>query len=118
VRVLLTGLLAGAAAFIAVALLTAGDDEAAPARAAAPPSGAAAFARMGCGRCHKLAAAGADGHFAPSLDDRLPDHTRASLRAAILHPPTGSMMPENFGERMNDPELDRLVSFLLSASRR
>ena len=81
-------------------------------------SGRAVFARMGCGGCHTLAAAGSRGEFGPDLDQRLPAHDRASLIAQITRPPTDgdefSMMPRNFGGRMNATELNELVDFLLS----
>ena len=80
--------------------------------------GRALFARMGCASCHTLAAAGSTGEFGPNLDERLRAHTAASLEATILDPPgsggfTG--MPEDFGARMSDAELDTLVSFLLAS---
>jgi hypothetical protein len=33
----------------------------------------------------------------------------------IVSPPGGSLMPEDFGERMTDAELDELVDFLLAS---
>jgi mono/diheme cytochrome c family protein len=122
------GLAAAAAAF-AVVLLTTDDDGngrvpeggqvAAPAPAAGVPegheAGLAVFTRMGCGGCHRLAAANSTGPIGPDLDDRLPDHTRESLTAQILSPQAGSIMPEDFGERMSDEELTALVDFLLAA---
>ena len=124
------GIAAAAAAFAVVLLTTdddgngrapAGEQVAAPAPAALPPevparheAGFAAFNRMGCGGCHRLAAAGSSGPIGPDLDALLPDHTRKSLRAAILSPPPLALMPDNFGERMSDAELDALVGFLLA----
>ncbi len=82
-------------------------------------SGRAVFARMGCGACHTLAAAGSLGEMGPDLDQRLPSHTRASLVERITRGPsadgTFSPMPDNFGDRLNDEELDALVDFLLAA---
>jgi cytochrome c oxidase subunit II len=80
--------------------------------------GRALFARMGCASCHTLAAAGSTGEFGPNLDQRLRAHTAASLEATILDPPGPrgfSGMPEDFGRRMSDAELDTLVSFLLAS---
>lgn len=80
--------------------------------------GRVVFARMGCGACHTLAAAGSKGEFGPSLDERLPAHTAASLRATILDPPgSGGFfgMPTDFGERLDDAELDALVRFLIES---
>ena len=98
----------------------------APGRAVATAdsqSGRMVFARMGCGSCHTLAAAGSRGEIGPDLDQRLPTHDRASLIAKItMTPPEGggetfSAMPQNFGERMNAAELDALVDFLLAQRR-
>ncbi len=80
--------------------------------------GRALFARMGCASCHTLAAAGSTGEFGPNLDQRLRAHTAASLEATILDPPGPrgfSGMPEDFGTRMSDAELDTLVNFLLAS---
>jgi mono/diheme cytochrome c family protein len=120
---------AAAAAAFAVVLVTTDDDGgdgrapeggevAAPAPAETVPAGRqaglAVFTRMGCGGCHTLAVAGSTGPVGPDLGERLPHHTRESLSAAILSPPVGSIMPDNFGERMSDDELATLVDFLLA----
>jgi cytochrome c oxidase subunit II len=85
----------------------------------ADESGHAVFVRMGCGSCHTLAAAGSAGTIGPNLDQRLNRHTRESLIARITAAPseteTFSVMPTDFGSRMNPRELDALVSFLLAA---
>ena len=87
-------------------------------------SGRAVFARMGCGSCHRLAAAAGTGTVGPDLDLRLPSYDAASLRAKIVDPyPAGeaqyfAAMPTNFGTRMSEAELDALVSFLLATARR
>jgi mono/diheme cytochrome c family protein len=121
------GLAAAAAAF-AVVLLTTDDDGngrgpdggqlAAPAPGETLPEGLegglAIFTRMGCGGCHRLAAAHSSGPIGPNLDERLPDHTRESLTGVILSPPSYSIMPSDFGERMTDAELATLVDFLLA----
>jgi mono/diheme cytochrome c family protein len=121
------GVAAAAAAF-AVVLLTTDDDgngrapDGGQVAAAAPgeplpeglEGGLAVFTRMGCGGCHRLAAAQSSGPIGPDLDARLPDHTRKSLRAAILSPPPLAAMPDDFGERMSDAELNALVDFLLA----
>jgi cytochrome c551/c552 len=121
------GLAAAALAFAVVALgvgIQSGsrDEDRAAAAAAAHSeheSGRAVFARMGCGSCHTLAAAGAMGQIGPNLDARLARHTRASLMARITAPPSDpegfSMMPTNFASRMDARELDALVRFLLAS---
>jgi mono/diheme cytochrome c family protein len=121
------GLAAAALAFAVVALgvgIQSGsrDEDRAAAAAAAHSeheSGRAVFARMGCGSCHTLAAAGAMGQIGPNLDARLARHTRASLMARITAPPCVhdgfSMMPKYFASRMDARELDALVRFLLAS---
>ena len=83
---LVAGLAAAALAFGAVALavgIHGGSDN--PRASAAPEdgSGRAVFARMGCGSCHSLAAAGSTGEMGPDLDSALEHHTRATLIAQI-----------------------------------
>lgn len=121
------GVAAAAAAF-AVVMLTTDDDGngrapdsgqvAAPAPGEPLPAGLegglAVFTRMGCGGCHRLAAAHSSGPIAPNLDERLPNHTRESLTTKITSPGPYSGMPDDFGERMSDAELDALVDFLLA----
>jgi cytochrome c oxidase subunit II len=119
------GLAAAAAAFAVIALTSgdgaqrrdsAGGGAAASSAAFGPtPDGLAVFNRMGCGGCHRLAAAHSSGPVAPNLDEELPGHTRVSLRAAILSPPPLGMMPGDFGERMSEAELEALVDFLLAS---
>ena len=109
---LAAGVAAATAAFAIVALTT-GDG--AERRAVANPDGLAIFSSMGCGGCHELAAANSSGPIGPNLDERLPSHTRESLRAAILSPPPAAMMPQDFGERMSDAELEALIGFLLAS---
>ena len=132
------GVAVAAAVFAVVLLATSGgsggDAGAAGAQGSAPgPAAAAAtgsaptttgraaaagrlvFAEMGCGSCHRLAAAGSSGPIGPSLDDALPRHTRASLLAKIRDPGTGSVMPGDFARRMSPAQLQALVAFLLAA---
>jgi cytochrome c oxidase subunit 2 len=128
------GGIAAAAATFAVVMAVDGDDErggagqsAAAARAEAPPaavraSGRELFFQMGCGSCHRFADAGSTGEIGPDLDERLAAYDRESLRATITGPPgsgpgTFSVMPDNFGARMNARALDALVAYLLASRR-
>ena len=125
------GIIAGGATFAAGAALSADDDPPKPvagATIAAPASeasGAAVFARMACGGCHTLAAANSHGQFAPNLDERLPAHTRASLKAKITNPYPGQQpgrqfvdrMPTDFADRMTEAELDALITYLLASAK-
>ncbi|MGH2798451.1 MAG: c-type cytochrome [Solirubrobacterales bacterium] len=120
---LAVGLLAAAAAFGAVGLLTRDEDprpaaggEAAPSARDSLSGGRAVFVRMGCGGCHRLAAARSEGAIGPDLDERLPGHTRESLTSAIVAPPASGQvgqMPTDYGERLSPDELDDLITFLL-----
>jgi mono/diheme cytochrome c family protein len=115
---LAAGLAAAALAFAVVLAATDGGEPSsgAPAAAAATPaSGRAVFARMGCGSCHTLKAAGSHGVIGPSLDDALAHHTPASLKAKIADPGSGSVMPQDFARRMSATELAALVDFLMAA---
>jgi cytochrome c551/c552 len=80
--------------------------------------GRTVFARMGCGSCHRLAAAGSTGTIGPNLGDRLVGYTPGPLAERIVRPPSDgagfSPMPDDFGERMSHAELDALVAFLLA----
>lgn len=117
---LVAGLAAAALAFGAVALgvgIDGGSDN--PRASAAPQdgSGPAVFARMSCGSCHALAAAGSTGQMGPDLDRALEHHTRATLIAQITAPAGDgrfSAMPDDFASRMSSAELDSLVDFLLA----
>ena len=119
---LVTGVAAACLAFAVVALTSGigGGSKKAPASSPGEFSaGRAVFARMGCGGCHTLAAAGSAGEIGPNLDERLPRHTRASLKARIMMRPSDGvefdMMPRDFRNRLNAEELDALVDFLLAA---
>jgi cytochrome c551/c552 len=121
------GLTAAIATFAIVMAVDGGADEregagqaAAGQVAAAPAGGRALFFEMGCGSCHELAAAGSSGTIGPNLDERLAAHDASSLKSTIVNPPgsgvdTFSVMPDNFGERLSDGELDALVGYLLAA---
>jgi mono/diheme cytochrome c family protein len=89
---------------------------AASAASGASSSGLAVFARMGCGSCHRLEAAGSEGGIGPDLDERLPAHDRESLVAVITDTNRVglSAMPADFGARMSRAELNALVDFLLA----
>jgi cytochrome c oxidase subunit 2 len=86
----------------------------APTASSAHATGLEVFTRLGCGGCHRLAAANSTGPIGPNLDDRLPHHTRDSLTAQILSPSPGTVMPPGLGARMSAAELDALLDFLLS----
>jgi cytochrome c553 len=121
------GLATAAVAFAAVVVATDGEDRPAtapatkasaarraPATTDSADSGPLVFAQMGCGSCHRLAAAGSRAQLGPDLDERLSAHTRGSLRAKITDPGPASMMPGDFARRMSAGDLRALVDFLLA----
>ncbi len=119
------GLVAAAATFVVITAVD-GDDERGgagqTAAAVRPEAGRELFFQMGCGSCHRFADAGSTGVIGPDLDERLAAYDRRSLRATIVTPPgsaagTFSVMPDNFGARMNSQALDSLVAYLLAARR-
>ena len=118
---LLASALAAVLTFGVVAAVDDQDSAPTPAKPAQEAAGQAAFTRMACGSCHTLAAAGARGQVGPNLDDRLPSYDAASLKAKIADPYRGrgansiDAMPQDFGKRLSNRELDALVLFLLAA---
>jgi len=119
---LAAGLVVGAGTFGVLAIAD-GNDSAPRAAsdrtdASTRDGGKAIFARMGCGSCHRLAAAGSSGVIGPNLDVRLAGHTAATLAERITRRAPGetfTTMPDDFGDRMTDGELDELVRFLLAS---
>jgi predicted ferric reductase/mono/diheme cytochrome c family protein len=88
-------------------------DESGPSRAAPAGSGdgMAIFASAGCGDCHALAAAGADGTVGPDLDETNPD---AALVRDVVTNGRGSMPA--FDAELTPEEIDRLAAFVSSAA--
>jgi mono/diheme cytochrome c family protein len=120
---LAAGLAAAALAFVVVLLASrsGGEPASAPTRVAPAADraniapGRLVFAQMGCGSCHTLAAAGSKGVIGPSLDARLPRITREAVRAKIVAPGQGSVMPPDFARRMSSADVQALVDFLMAA---
>ena len=111
---LVAGGLACAGAALTVAAFAAGGDE--PVRATVPArDGLAVFIAQGCGSCHRFAPAESVGPIGPDLGVALQDKDVASVKDAILAPSPGGPMPEDFATRISPPDLERLVTFLLSA---
>jgi cytochrome c oxidase subunit II len=79
------------------------------------------FAAQGCGSCHTLAAANAEGTVGPDLGN-LSNTQESYVEESIVEPgakvaqgfPDG-VMPEDFGDKLSDEELDALVSYLLES---
>ena len=88
-------------------------------------SGEEIFANAGCNGCHQLDAAGAVGGVGPSLNDVGARLSSDGIKASIVNPneviaevcPAGpcpeGVMPQNFGERLTEDQLETLTAYLL-----
>jgi cytochrome c oxidase subunit 2 len=87
----------------------------------AAAEGEALFNENGCGSCHTLAAAGADGTVGPDLG-QLSNTDEAYVRESIVDPSAevvegfrDGVMPQDFGDKLSREEIDALVEYLLKA---
>jgi mono/diheme cytochrome c family protein len=100
--------------------------EAPPAEAAGDPAAGKevfASAQPACASCHTLEAAGASQTLGPNLDEGLADKDAAFIRESIVNPDaevtegfSDALMPEDYGEKLSDQELDDLVAFLVDST--
>ena len=103
---------AGAAAFVAVAVLVERSAEpAAPTTPGSVAEGKAVFASAGCGACHALADAGASGAVGPDLDAATP---AAELVADRVRNGQGAM-PAFAGE-LTDAEIAAVAAYVAAAA--
>jgi uncharacterized membrane protein len=104
---------AGAAAFVAVAVTVEQQDG--PAGASTTPAsiarGKQVFASAGCAACHTLADAGASGTIGPSLDAARPS---ASLVAERVRNGQGAM--PSFAGRLSAGEIDAVAAYVANAA--
>jgi mono/diheme cytochrome c family protein len=80
-------------------------------------------ANPACGSCHTLEAAGANQTLGPNLDDVLAGQDAASIRESIVEPDAeitegyaDNLMPEDYGETLDEQQLGDLVAFLAESS--
>jgi mono/diheme cytochrome c family protein len=90
-----------------------------------PAAGKAIFASAGCGTCHTLQDAGANGTVGPNFDDVLkgkdPDFIRESIidpNAEIADGFEPGVMPQTYGDQFDDKQLSDLVAYLADATAR
>ncbi|CAN5254733.1 hypothetical protein BH18ACT14_BH18ACT14_02220 [soil metagenome] len=90
-----------------------------------PAAGKAIFTSAGCGTCHTLQDAGTNGTVGPNLDDVLkgkdPDFIRESIvdpNAEIADGFEPGVMPQTFGDQLDDKQLSDLVAYLADATAR
>jgi cytochrome c oxidase subunit 2 len=94
-------------------------------------AGAAVFKNNQCGACHTLAAAGATGTTGPDLDKLAAEAQAAGkpledfIRESITDPEAyiqkgypKNVMPATFGSSLSKQELDSLVQYLISSSKK
>ena len=94
-------------------------------RAASGPPGLAVFQQNGCGSCHTLKSAGANGKVGPDLDNLKQEAAKANhgpLKAfihesivkpsAYIAPGYPDAMPPIFGTQIPPDKLDQLVTYL------
>jgi len=77
------------------------------------------FANNGCGSCHTLAIAQSTGTVGPDLDQLLPGQSKAEIDKSIVDPNAvitkgfkANVMPDNFGQVIDQQDLKELVDFL------
>jgi mono/diheme cytochrome c family protein len=88
-----------------------------------PAAGKAVFEEQNCAQCHTLADAGAAGTLGPNLDEALAGQDAASVEQSILDPDAeisegfpDNLMPEDYGEKLDDKQVGDLVAYLLDAT--
>jgi mono/diheme cytochrome c family protein len=101
---------------------TTGEAEPPPPPAAAagdPAAGEAVFAAQGCGGCHTFSAAGTSASVGPDLDEALQGQDPEVIGEAIVDPNkeitsgyAPNIMPQDFGQKLSQKQLDDLVAFL------
>jgi len=84
------------------------------------PNGKIVFSSQGCGSCHTFKAASATGTVGPDLDTALKGKDAAFVHESIVDPNkeiasgyAAGIMPEDFGQKLSQKQLDDLVAFLL-----
>lgn len=82
-------------------------------------AGAQVFANNGCGGCHTLAAANSGGTTGPDLDEVLPGQSEEMIKESVVNPEaelakgySAGIMPQEFGEKLSEEELEQLVKYL------
>jgi len=94
-----------------------------PAPEGDPAAGRTIFEAQGCGGCHSFSAAGTSSEVGPDLDEALQGKDPGFIRESIVDPNkeiasgfAPNVMPQDFGEKLSDKELDDLVAFLTTSS--
>ena len=90
-----------------------------------PAAGKENFASAGCGTCHTLQDAGTNGTVGPKLDDVLKGKDAGFIRESIVDPDAEiapgfqpGIMPQTYGDQLDDQQLSDLVAYLADATAR
>jgi mono/diheme cytochrome c family protein len=82
-------------------------------------AGKAVFDSQGCSGCHTFTPAGAKGTVGPNLDEVLKGKDAAFIRESIVNPNAEiaqgfqpNIMPQDYGQKLSDKQLNDLVAFL------
>jgi mono/diheme cytochrome c family protein len=82
-----------------------------------------ATAQPACATCHTLKAAGATQTIGPNLDEVLKGKDATFIEESIVNPDAeiaagypDNLMPEDYGEKLDDQQLADLVAFLVQAT--
>jgi len=85
--------------------------------------GASVFTSNGCGGCHQLSAAGANGQIGPSLN-KIGSDPAAMIRQSIINPNAvitagyaKGIMPPTYGASISPKDLDALIAYLQKVAR-
>ena len=85
--------------------------------------GASVFAQNGCGACHQLSAAGANGKVGPTLNG-IGGDPAAMIKQSIVNPNAvvepgyaKNVMPQNFGQMLTAEQVNGLVAYLQKVAR-
>ena len=96
-------------------------------------AGKAVFAANGCASCHTFKPAGANGTIGPDLDSAPAQDAKADnnmalaafVKESIINPDayiakgfSKGLMPTNFGTKLSSSQLNDLVAFILSGTKR
>jgi hypothetical protein len=98
-------------AFLLVALPLAAGCGSSGGSASSP--GGKVFASSGCGNCHTLKAAAANGQVGPNLDELKPDATTVAHQVRV----GGNGMP-SFGKKLTSRQISLVAAFVADSSRR
>jgi mono/diheme cytochrome c family protein len=84
-----------------------------------PAAGRQVFMSEGCGGCHTFAPAGTNGTVGPNLTEVLKEKDAAFIHESIANPNAEiaqgyqpNIMPQDYGQKLSDKQLNDVVAFL------